>query len=367
FVSQEQLKKEIASEISKLGRVSVIDLADTIGVDFISCAQDVVLSDPELMLVQGEIISQRYWDSIAEEINERLQECSQISVAELAGQLQVGIRVAAVGFRASAWNFGVSLFLPICLSLWTPLVQEMNGASVENSFFQSIFDRLLKEEEMLGSLRAGTHWTPSVFAVAQKECVDSFFSQVCPFNSYIPYGISLKPFSSYRYPDGKPLAAVFIHSSMIEMLDSTTEDAIEQNSWIDSLSVLPASFTSQDANKMLLLRPISSQVFQAEKALILGESYVLSNGFIKGIYDQIEKEAEAFSIQASNASLIDHSSKSSESVESIPASANTDKGSKKKKGKSVSMKTATDETVSDDEEDARPKSKRNQKKGRGSS
>lgn len=104
------MKKEIASEISKLGRVSVIDLADTIGVDFISCAQDVVLSDPELMLVQGEIISQRYWDSIAEEINERLQECSQISVAELAGQLQVGIRVAAVGFRASAWNFGNGCF-----------------------------------------------------------------------------------------------------------------------------------------------------------------------------------------------------------------------------------------------------------------
>ncbi|EFH70437.1 hypothetical protein ARALYDRAFT_314357 [Arabidopsis lyrata subsp. lyrata] len=378
YITQEQLKKEIASEISKLGRVSVIDLADTIGVDFISCAQDVVLSDPELMLVQGEIISQRYSDSIAEEINERLQECSHISVAELAGQLQVGIRVAAVKARLE----GGQLYTPAYVARVTAMVRGASrgifvpsnlsfvvDAVASNSFFHSIFDRLLKEEEMLGSLRAGTHWTPSVFAVAQKECVDSFFSQ----NSYIPYetmqklGISLKPFSSYRYPDGKPLAAVFIHSSMIEMLDSTTEDAIEQNSWIDSLSVLPASFTSQDANKMLLLCPSVQSALKAEKALILGESYVLSNGFIKGIYDQIEKEAEAFSIQASNASLIDHSSKSSESVESIPASTNTDKGSKKKKGKSVSMKTATNETVSDDEEDARPKSKRNQKKGRGSS
>lgn len=91
--SQEQLKNEIATEICKLGRVSVIDLADTIGVDLYHVekqAQDVVLNDPGLMLVQGEIISQSYWDSIAEEINERLQECSQISVAELAGQLQVG-------------------------------------------------------------------------------------------------------------------------------------------------------------------------------------------------------------------------------------------------------------------------------------
>ncbi|KAG5393474.1 hypothetical protein IGI04_023437 [Brassica rapa subsp. trilocularis] len=405
YITQEQLKNEIATEISKLGRVSVIDLADTIGVDLYHVekqAQDVVLSDPGLMLVQGEIISQTYWDSIAEEINERLQECSQISVAELAGQLQVGSELVqsvleprlgtlvkarleggqlytpAYVARVTAMVRGASrgIFVPSNLSaLWAPLqqlVQEMNGSSgvaVENAFFQSIFNRLLKEEEMLGSLRAGTHWTPSVFAVAQKECVDSFFSQ----NSYIPYetmqklGISQAvQFLQSRYPDGKPLSAVFIHSSMIEMLDSTTEDAIEQNSWIDSLSVLPASFTSQDANKILLLCPsVQSALKVAEKALILAESFVISSGFIKGIYDQIEKEAEAFSIQASTASLIDHPSKSSESQESIPA--NTDKGSKKKKGKSASMKTATVETVPDDEEEARPKSKRNQKKGRDSS
>lgn len=404
YITQEQLKNEIATEISKLGRVSVIDLADTIGVDLYHVekqAQDVVLSDPGLMLVQGEIISQTYWDSIAEEINERLQECSQISVAELAGQLQVGSELVqsvleprlgtlvkarleggqlytpAYVARVTAMVRGASrgIFVPSNLSaLWAPLqqlVQQMNGSSgvaVENAFFQSIFNRLLKEEEMLGSLRAGTHWTPSVFAVAQKECVDSFFSQ----NSYIPYetmqklGISQAvQFLQSRYPDGKPLSAVFIHSSMIEMLDSTTEDAIEQNSWIDSLSVLPASFTSQDANKILLLCPSVQSALKAEKALILAESYVISSGFIKGIYDQIEKDAEAFSIQASTASLIDHPSKSSESQESIPA--NTDKGSKKKRGKSASMKTATVETVPDDEEEARPKSKRNQKKGRDSS
>ena len=73
--------------------------------------------------------------------------------------------------RVTAMVRGASrgIFVPSTLSaLWAPLqqlVQETNGASgvaVENSFFQSIFNRLLKEEEMLGSLRAGTHWTPSV-------------------------------------------------------------------------------------------------------------------------------------------------------------------------------------------------------------
>lgn len=45
------------------------------------------------MLIQGEIISNSYWDAMAEEINERLHECSQIAVAELAAQLQVGSEV----------------------------------------------------------------------------------------------------------------------------------------------------------------------------------------------------------------------------------------------------------------------------------
>lgn len=45
------------------------------------------------------------------------------------------------------------------------LLQEMDGAtgvSVEASFFQSLFNELLKGGEILGSLRAGVYWTPTV-------------------------------------------------------------------------------------------------------------------------------------------------------------------------------------------------------------
>ena len=93
YIQQEQLRFEILAEVNRLGRASLIDLAYNIGVDLYHVerqAQAVVSGDPELMLVQGEIISNSYWDTVAEEINERLQECSQIAVAELAAQLQVG-------------------------------------------------------------------------------------------------------------------------------------------------------------------------------------------------------------------------------------------------------------------------------------
>lgn len=71
----------------------MIDLADTTVVDLYHVekqAQHVVSNDSSLMLINGEIFSSGYWDTVSEEINERLQECSQISIAEIAAQLQVG-------------------------------------------------------------------------------------------------------------------------------------------------------------------------------------------------------------------------------------------------------------------------------------
>lgn len=81
------------AEIRKSGRVSLIDLSDIIGMDLYHIetqAQRIVAGDSGLMLINGEIISQGYWNSVAEEINEKLQECSQISLAELAAQLHIG-------------------------------------------------------------------------------------------------------------------------------------------------------------------------------------------------------------------------------------------------------------------------------------
>ncbi|KAK4370416.1 hypothetical protein RND71_009891 [Anisodus tanguticus] len=122
-------------------------------------------------------------------------------------------------------------------ALWNSLqslLQEMDGAvgvAVDSSFFQSLFNGLVKEGEILGSLHAEVHWTPSVFAMAQKDCVDSFFSQ----NSFITYEALQKlgipqpsQFLQSRYPDGISLETTFAHPSIIEMLDVAVEDAIER-------------------------------------------------------------------------------------------------------------------------------------------
>ncbi|KAK9734880.1 hypothetical protein RND81_04G169200 [Saponaria officinalis] len=420
FITPEQLRLEIVGEVRRLGRVSLIDLADTTGVDLYHVerqAHVVVSDDPELMFIQGEIISNSYWDTVAEDINDRLQECSQIAVAELAAQLQLGSELVssmldsrlgtlikgrleggqlytpAYVARVNAMVRGASrgITVPMNLSaLWSSLqqlLQGMEGATgvaMDNSFFQSLFNGLVKEVQILGSLRAGVHWTPTVFASAQKEFVDSFLSQ----NSFISYDSLHKlgipqpiQYLQSRYPEGVPLITMFIHPSMIEMLDAAVEDAIERNSWIDALTVLPTLCGPQDAYKILSMCPSVQLALKSNTALIVGETYVLSDGFIKDVFSRLEKDMPALAVAPfSTPTLGDGKQQSKESKggrdsarlselnEESGGRAGTERGSKKKKGKSTgNNKSFATEVESDNQEVISTKFKKNQRKAKDSS
>ncbi|XP_043719351.1 E3 UFM1-protein ligase 1 homolog isoform X2 [Telopea speciosissima] len=423
YITHDELRLEMLAEITKSGRVSLIDLADTIGVDLYYVemqARQIVADEVGLMLIQGEIISQSYWDSVAEEINERLQECSQIALAELAAQLHVGSELLAtvleprLGTIVKGRMEGGQLYTPVYVArvnamvrgatrgitvptnlstVWSSLQQlllEMNGANgvtVEGPFFQSLFNGLVKSGEILGSLRAGVHWTPAVFAHAQKESVDSFFSQ----NSFISYEVlqklavpQPKQYLQSRYPEGILLDTVFVHPSMIEMLDAATEDAIEHSSWIDSLSVLSASFGSQDAFKLLLHCPSVQRALKSSKAVILGESCVFSNAFIKNVFDQLEKEIESFCHsslagqgQTGDLCLVGEAKVGIDNLrrgeltepgnEGGGSKHAVEKGSKKKKGKATgNTKTGAAESGLDNQENLPTKSKKNQRNSKDS-
>ncbi|KAJ7947726.1 E3 UFM1-protein ligase 1-like [Quillaja saponaria] len=399
YITPEQLRNEMIGEIKKLGRVSLIELADTTVVDLYHVekqAQNIITDDPELMLNQGEIISQSYWDSVAEEINDRLQECSQIALAELAAQLQVGSELMAsvleprLGSIVKGRLEGGQLYTPVYVArvnamvrgaargitvptnlstLWSllqKLLQDMDGSSgvaTEGSFFQSLFNGLVKNGEILGSLRAGVNWTPTVFAVAQKESVDSFFSQ----NSFISFEAMNKlgiPHASSILA-GIPLITTFVHPSMIEMLDATTEDTLERGTWSDSLSLLPTSFTTQDASKVLSLCPSVQKALKSNKALTVGDCYVFSYSFLKEICDRLEKEMETLN---ASGSFTDDKQLGSEPGNDTGRNKQSERGSKKKKGKTAgTAMEGISEGVPDNQDLVPKKSKKNQRKGKDTS
>lgn len=83
------------------------------------------------------------------------------------GQLYTPAYVARVNamVRGAARGIAVPTNLTGLWSSLQVLLHNMDGSSgvaVGSSFFQSLFNILVKEGEILGSLRAGVHWTPSV-------------------------------------------------------------------------------------------------------------------------------------------------------------------------------------------------------------
>lgn len=83
------------------------------------------------------------------------------------GQLYTPAYIARISalVRGAARGITVPMSLSALWSSLQQLLQEMDGASgvaVEASLFQSLFNELLKQGEILGSLRAGVYWTPTV-------------------------------------------------------------------------------------------------------------------------------------------------------------------------------------------------------------
>ncbi|XLR07846.1 hypothetical protein S83_035784, partial [Arachis hypogaea] len=200
------------------------------------------------------------------------------------GQLYTPAYVARM--NAMVWGAARGITVPTNLTvLWSSLqqlLQEMGGTggvAVDGSFFQSLFNGLVKEGEIQGSVRAGIHWTQ----------VNSFISYEVLHKLGIPQPIQ---FLQSRYFEGKPIVTTFVHQSMIDMIDAATEDAIERGSWSDSLSLLPSSFTPQDADKKLSLCQQARLALKSNKAHIFGEFYVLSSSFKKDICDRVVKELE---------------------------------------------------------------------------
>lgn len=93
YVTPQQLSREICDELFLHdGRVSLSELVSTlnVGIHAIeSRAHDIVLANPEIHLVAGQLVDDGYLDRVAEEINEALQQNGQIVLVELAKQYEL--------------------------------------------------------------------------------------------------------------------------------------------------------------------------------------------------------------------------------------------------------------------------------------
>ncbi|KAH7281567.1 hypothetical protein KP509_36G053900 [Ceratopteris richardii] len=191
--------------------------------------------------------------------------------------------------------------LPGVWSCLQQLLSELEGNSSavligEGKLFQTLFNGLLKEGALSGSLQAGgSVWTPSLFEKVQHEGVEAFFSQ----NSYVNYDMLRKlavsrpkQFLQGKYVDGIALETLFVHPSFISMVDAAVEEAVEGGGWIDCVSLVPSSFSPVDIAKMLSLCPYVQKAEKESKSITLGETYIVSTSFLKVVLEKLECEVK---------------------------------------------------------------------------
>lgn len=91
YLTVDRLRSEISSALRQAGgRLALVELPAIVGVDLVHCERQaaaiVAESGGSVLEVNGELITAQYFDVIAAEIDDQLQESGQLSVGELAAQ-----------------------------------------------------------------------------------------------------------------------------------------------------------------------------------------------------------------------------------------------------------------------------------------
>ncbi|KAF5828079.1 hypothetical protein DUNSADRAFT_18260 [Dunaliella salina] len=229
YITTDQLKKEVSLALKQSGgRLALVELPALVGCDLLHCERQaaavVAEGGGEVLEAQGELITVQYFDAIAGEINDLLQEAGQVSLSDLAVQ----------------YALNTELMASMLHSRMGGAIQELGlesaalGGSGGGSVVASIVDELVREGALAGSLKGGgVNWVPAVYSTAQRNAVRSFYEQ----NGWVGYDtakrMGIPNASSYlrtAFPDGIPLETALVGPSLLSQVRETSSAAASTSS-----------------------------------------------------------------------------------------------------------------------------------------
>ncbi|KAI0226544.1 E3 UFM1-protein ligase 1 [Lamellibrachia satsuma] len=269
FLTSQELGKEIREELQvQGGRVNLVDLQQILNVDFShveSKVNEILKNDKSLILVLGQLIDRSYLDAIAEEINDKLQDQGQITVAELTKEYNLpGDFLAQVVWdrlgstilgqvddfdrnlvytddfvnrhRAKIRGAFSAVIRP------TPLQNVMTQHNLQERLFNTILEELVSSGRLAGSVSGGTQdkaqYVPDIYTQAQNQWIDAFYKQ----NGYFEYdsmrrlGIS-DPVSfikkRFKNESLQYLSTCCLGTGVSDMIEAEVDEALASKSWVD--------------------------------------------------------------------------------------------------------------------------------------
>ncbi|XP_054272372.1 E3 UFM1-protein ligase 1 homolog [Macrosteles quadrilineatus] len=287
YLTPQQLVKEIKDELFVHGgRINLVELSKVLNVDLAQItakANEIERAESACQLVLGQLIDKNYVKHIAEEINERLAQQGQVSIADLTRQYDLpsdflqsvveknlGKVIHAKQDKQDARMFFTDAFVArnkavvrgalVAATRPTPVTAIINQCGISERTFFSVIDSLLESKEVAGTLtgRQGTAATfiPHVYSKAQSQWATNFYKQ----NGYIEYsalhrlGISDAMSFVKRQFSGEKLVLLpscAVGRQLLDQVEGSLDEAVSSLSWFDVMSVLPSVFEVEDGEEIL--------------------------------------------------------------------------------------------------------------------
>ncbi|XP_064026399.1 E3 UFM1-protein ligase 1 isoform X3 [Pogoniulus pusillus] len=330
YVTPAQISKEIRDELHVCGgRINIVDLQQVINVDLLHIenrANDIIKSEKTVQLVLGQLINESYLDQLAEEINDKLQETGQVTVADLckAYDLPGDFLVQALSRRLGRIihgqldqeNCGVifteafvsrhrarirGLFTAITRP--TPVSNLITRYGFQEHLLYSVLEELVNAGRLKGTVVGGRQdkavFVPDIYARTQSNWVDSFFKQ----NGYLEfdalYRLGIPDPAAYikkRYKSTQLLflKAACVGQEIVDQVEASVEEAINSGSWIDVAALLPSSLSVEDAG--ILLQQVMRSLSKNSSGLVFSDTIVVSERFVSScaelFSDRMQQKAE---------------------------------------------------------------------------
>ncbi|XP_054161275.1 E3 UFM1-protein ligase 1-like [Oppia nitens] len=310
YVTDDQLLREIEDELyNSGGRISLATLAANLNLDYAQVesksGQLSRTSSGDVSLVLGQLVSRQYKDSLAQEVDLKLQESGVVTIAELTKQYDLsadfldGLITERLGSlvrgrtdpndpRVILTNDYLAQYQSkvkgVLSAVTRPVALQtiINRYKFTENLFNSIVNDLISTKRLSGSL-SGRTYIPEIYAKTQLEYVESFYK----LNGYLDYStlnrLGITNAQSYlqkRFGD----QLCYLNTCAVGQLlnfqvESSIEECILNNSWIDLVTVMPSILSDLDIN-ILIQKTLEQNKNLSDPTVILCDTLVVSKTFI---------------------------------------------------------------------------------------
>ena len=391
FITRDKLQEEVISAIDAAGgRLPLVDLPSLIGVDLAHCeraAEHVVsTSSGSVIQAQGELLTTKYFDAIALDVEDALQGSGVVVLGDLARRCSLGVemlqgvllermgkivhgRLASGVIYTDAYLLRIKAqvrgalrgaLAPISLSTVRKDlgIESLGGLG---ALVPTVAEELLREGAIVGKLAAGGSWVPASFARSQQEFILSFFQQ----NGYVSYDMAAKygvsntaQFLSGTFPEGQSLSTAFVSPSVVHQIEAAVEEAIQSSTWCDVMNAAPGSLTSADVAQLLEKCVVSSSSSSSSSSIssagdvkIFSETCAVSSAFLESLRMVLCEEAKKAAQEAHAAKKAAAKTTTKTSTSAPPPAAATAAPPSSKKGGGKGKPVSAPGAASDDDDD----------------